>query len=461
MSTAYAYARFSSDNQREESIDAQLRAIRAYCDREHITILHEYTDEAYSARTDKRPAFQQMFDDIKDAPADYVIVHKLDRFARNRFDSAVYRSKLKQTGTRLVSVLEHLDDSPESIIMEGLLESMSEYYSANLSREVKKGMDENIIKGKRLGGKAPMGYKVIDQRLYPDEKADIIRGMFRDYADGKTMKQIGKEMGKAGTTIHDMLRNEVYIGTLVSGDRRHENAHEPLIDRGTWDAVQRRLDALQNNAAGKAKRDYLCSCKLVCGECGRKLIVVSGGKPGLKYYHCGTKGHQYYNTDTMDRMMLERLADILKPTDRLRDVVYEMVCKSTATPAELEEVKKHNSNIDQRISVMYDSLADTTTREERVEILQRIRDMKATKRPLPQARGVTREQVDRFVDNFFDMRQLPPDKQRARFKRSLDKAVLFPDYIDFYLYDSPDPGLCFRISRGPGSPEPHAVILCT
>lgn len=461
MSTAYVYARFSSDNQREESIDAQLRAIRAYCEREGITILREFPDEAVSARTDKRPRFQEMFETIGDAPADFVIVHKLDRFARNRYDAAFYRSKLKKAGMRLISVLEPLDDSPESIIMEGLLESMSEYYSANLAREVRKGMDENIINGKRLGGKAPMGYRVDKQHLFPNEQADRVRDMFRDYANGKTMKQIAAEMGKRGTTIHDLLRNEVYIGTLVSGPRRHENAHEPLIDMDTWNAVQRRLDALQLNAAGKAKREYLCSGRLVCGLCGCRIVVACGGKPNLKYYHCGTKGHPYYRTDKMDKEMLDYMAEVLKPTDGLRDAVFEIVSRNTGTPAELEEVKKTNSNIDRRVSTMYDALSEAINSEERKEIMQRIRDLKASKLPLPKTVSVTREQVDAFVDKFFDLKKLTPEEQKGRVRRALDKAVIYPDYIDVYLYDMPHPGLRFRIRRGPGSPEPHAVILCT
>ena len=151
MKTAYAYARFSSDNQREESIDAQLRAINEYCDMNDIRILRIFKDEAQSARTAKRPAFQELFGLIKENPSDYLIVHKLDRFARNRADAAFYRSKLKEAGMKLVSVLERLDDSPESIIMEGILESMNEYYSANLSRETKKGLKENRINTELVG----------------------------------------------------------------------------------------------------------------------------------------------------------------------------------------------------------------------------------------------------------------------------------------------------------------------
>ena len=139
------YARFSSDNQRSESIDAQIRAMTSYCKQHKFTIVDTYIDEAKSATTDRRPAFQQMISDSSNHNFDILLVHKLDRFARNRYDSAVYKRELKKNGVLVYSVLENLDDSPESIMMEAVLEGMSEYYSQNLAREVMKGMRETAL----------------------------------------------------------------------------------------------------------------------------------------------------------------------------------------------------------------------------------------------------------------------------------------------------------------------------
>ena len=158
MTKGVAYARFSSENQRDESIDAQLRAIRKYAEDNGIEIIREYTDRAKTGTNADRESFQAMLNDSQYGDFSLVIVHKLDRFARNRYDSAVSKAKLKSNGVRIVSVLEHFDDSPESIITEGLLEAMSEYYSANLSREVMKGMKENALSCKHTGGKPPLGY---------------------------------------------------------------------------------------------------------------------------------------------------------------------------------------------------------------------------------------------------------------------------------------------------------------
>ena len=130
MKKAFAYARFSTDMQREESIDAQFRAIKEYCSRNKISLINFFKDEGISGTTDNRPAFQEMIKKAEEV--DYIIVHKLDRFSRNKYDSAIYKRALHQKGVRVISVLENLDNSPESIILESVLEGMSEYYSKNL-----------------------------------------------------------------------------------------------------------------------------------------------------------------------------------------------------------------------------------------------------------------------------------------------------------------------------------------
>ena len=148
---AVLYARFSSDNQRDESIDAQLRAMTKFCQDNEVVMVGEYVDRAKSATTDDRPEFLRMISDAEQKNFNIVLVHKLDRFARNRFDSSNYRNKLKKQNVSLVSVLENLDDSPESIIMESLLDGMAEYYSKNLAREVRKGNNENALQCKNNG----------------------------------------------------------------------------------------------------------------------------------------------------------------------------------------------------------------------------------------------------------------------------------------------------------------------
>ena len=181
------YARFSSDNQRTESIDAQLRAMKLYCKQHNYVIVDTYVDEAKSATSDKRPDFQRMISDSYNKTFDIVLVHKLDRFARNRYDSAVYKRELKKNGVIVCSVLENLDNSPESVMMEAVLEGMSEYYSQNLAREVMKGMKETALQCKHTGGKPPLGYDVdvnSKQLIINEEEADTVRLIFDMYSQG-------------------------------------------------------------------------------------------------------------------------------------------------------------------------------------------------------------------------------------------------------------------------------------
>lgn len=198
---AALYARFSSDNQRSESIDAQIRAMTAYCTQHRISIVDTYVDEAKSATTDRRPSFQQMIADSVSHRFNIVLVHKLDRFARNRYDSAVYKRELKKNGVSVYSVLENLDDSPESIMMESVLEGMSEYYSQNLAREVMKGMRETALQCKHTGGKPPLGYDVdpVTRKLVINpQEAEAVRLIFSMYSVGCGYSEVIDALYEAG-----------------------------------------------------------------------------------------------------------------------------------------------------------------------------------------------------------------------------------------------------------------------
>ena len=208
--TAVIYARYSSDNQREESIEGQIRECTAYAEKNGMTVVRHYIDRAISAKTDNRPQFQQMIKDSERKLFDIVLVWKLDRFARNRYDSARYKTQLKKNGVKLMSATEIISDGPEGIILESVLEGYAEYYSADLSEKVVRGMTENALKGKYNGGAVPIGYVidankgkynggavpigyVIDakQRFQPDFlTAPFVAEAFKRYNEGATMTEI-------------------------------------------------------------------------------------------------------------------------------------------------------------------------------------------------------------------------------------------------------------------------------
>ena len=224
--TAVIYARYSSDSQREASIEGQLRDCKDYAERNGITVVGTYIDRAYSAKTDDRPEFQRMVQDSARKIFDAVLVWKLDRFARNRYDAVFYKRQLEKSGVHLVSVMEPISDGPEGIMVESLLIGMAEYYSAELAIKVARGERENALKCKYNGGVVPLGYVIgKEDRLYhiDPETAPIVQEIFTRYADGEPAEKIASSLNERGlrtrtgkpfvkNSFFQIFKNRRYIG---------------------------------------------------------------------------------------------------------------------------------------------------------------------------------------------------------------------------------------------------------
>ena len=155
------YARYSSERQNEQSIEGQLRECYAYAKAHGLTVVKEYIDRAISGKAaENREAFQQMISDSDRKAFDAVLVYRTDRFARNRYDSAIYKSRLKRNGVTVLYAKEHIPDGPEGILFESLLEGMAEYYSAELSQKLRRGMRESALKCHATGGNCALGYRI-------------------------------------------------------------------------------------------------------------------------------------------------------------------------------------------------------------------------------------------------------------------------------------------------------------
>lgn len=306
---AIAYARFSSNNQREESIDAQLRAIREYCEKNGIVLVDVFTDEAISGKSDNRDGFQQMISGITKGfyEVDAVLVHKFSRFSRNKFDSALYKKRLKDVGVKVISVTQTVDDSPEGELLEGFLEVIDSYYSANLAVEVRKGLRENALKGKHPSGKLPLGLSLDSEGYYiRNEQSFIVQRIFEEYAAGIPKTEICERLNREGLrnqkgkpfntrTLYDLLRNEKYIGVFeytidrVETIRLEDVIKDPIIDRQLWNTVQQ----LNENGTikgryRKQKKQYYLTGKTFCEHCGSP-ISGAGSKRSrngdLNYYY--------------------------------------------------------------------------------------------------------------------------------------------------------------------------------
>lgn len=316
------YARYSSDNQREESIEGQLRECYAFAEREEISI---FDTCALSAKTDNRPQFQKMIKDSAKQKFDVVIVSKLDRFARNRFDSAHYKNVLKKNNVRVISATENISEGSEGILLESVLEGMAEYYSAELAEKVGRGMTENALKCKFNGGAVPIGYVINDQQFFEVDavKAPYVVQAFEAYANGKTIKEIVEMLNAKGLTtsrgakitiniVTDMLKNRRYIGEYKFRDIVRKDGIPRIVPQALFDKVQTEREKNKRaTARHKAENDYLLTTKLLCGKCGRYMTGESGtGRSGAvhRYYKCnGAKYRHACDKKTVKKEWIEDL----------------------------------------------------------------------------------------------------------------------------------------------------------
>lgn len=294
------YLRYSSDKQTEQSIEGQDRVCSAFCKSNNYKIVGKYIDRATSASkdTEKRLEFLQMVKDSERKQFEAVIVYKLDRFARNRYDSAVYKNKLKKNGVRVISATEIISENPEGIILESVLEGMAEFYTMELSQKVKRGMNETALKCNSTGGTIPLGYKIVDKKFVIDEdNAEIVRQAFTLYAEGHNIAEICRLFNERGyrtsrgseftyNSFNKMLRNERYIGIYTYNGLRIVGGVPAILDADLFNAVQDILDNRpKNSKRGKAKVDYLLAGKLFCGHCGSTMTGECGRSVNGKTYH--------------------------------------------------------------------------------------------------------------------------------------------------------------------------------
>ena len=296
---AVIYARYSSDSQREESIEGQLRECTEYAERNGITVLRSYIDRALSARTADRPEFQNMIKDSEQKLFDVVLIWKLDRFSRDRYDSAHYKRILKKNGVKVVSATEIISEGAEGIILESVLEGYAEYYSADLSEKVIRGMTDNALKCKFNGGMMPIGYVIDAEQHFQIDPltAPFVLEAFKRYDGGETISSVVNWLNEQGLTntrgrkmtfnsVGHILHNRRYIGEFRYRDVVVPDGIPAIVPQDLFDRVQEKLAKNKKAPARhKAEDDYLLTTKLFCGYCGAYLCGESGTSRTGKVHH--------------------------------------------------------------------------------------------------------------------------------------------------------------------------------
>lgn len=347
MNNAVIYARYSSAQQSEESIEAQVRACKDYAAAKGYNVIEVYADEAVSgkgSKTASRVQYQKLLRDCRKGAFETILIHKYDRIARNVGEHVNLTAKLQEMGVELIAVAQDFGNSNEAKIMRTLMWSLSEYYIDNLASETRKGLKETALKGLHNGGYAPFGYDVVNQQYVINElEAQFVKKIFNAALERKGFKDIIQELAECGITgkrgkpikytqIYEMLRNEKYTGVYVyspeqeknRADRRTkpnairiENALPIIISKAQFEEVQKIMN--ERRQTGK-KAGYLCSGLVYC-ECGAKMHGMKSERKGhtYHYFYCSKKcGAPSVRMESVDKSALDYLKTLLSDENQSR-----------------------------------------------------------------------------------------------------------------------------------------------
>ena len=455
--TAVIYARYSSDSQREESIEGQIRECTAYAKKNGITIVKHYIDRAISAKTDNRPQFQQMIKDSDKKLFDIVLVWKLDRFARNRYDSARYKTQLKKNGVKLVSATEIISEGPEGIILESVLEGYAEYYSADLAEKVVRGQTENILKGRCNGGRGTFGYTLDSERKFHIDSlaSPFVLESFTKYRDGLTMKEIRDWLNENGiknpvggeftyNSVEHMLKNRRYIGELKFRDVVVPDAIPPIVPLELFDDVQEKIAKNKKAPARrKAEDDYLLTTKLHCGYCGALMFGESGtSRTGEvhRYYKCATaKKKKGCKKKTVRKQWLEDL--VVNQTMQLvrNDAAMESIIakvmelqnkENTNIPLYEKQLRDAESGIQNMLNAIQAGILTSSTKERLEQLEETKRELEARIAEEKLAKPKVTEEFIRFwLLRFRKLDMSLKDQRQALVDTFINSIYLYDDKV--------------------------------
>ena len=426
---AVIYARYSSSGQREESIEGQLRDCKEYAKKNGLLVVGEYIDKALTGRSDKRPDFQRMLRDSERGAFKVVICWKMDRFARNRYDSAMYKYKLKKNGVRLVYAMEAIPEGPEGIILESVMEGYAEYYSENLSQNVKRGYYDSALELKTLG-QTVLGYKKgPDGRFEIDPPAAaVVRRIFEEYAAGEKAKDIIERLNEEGhrtvrgglfnkNSVRRILENEKYIGVYEFKDIRVENGIPPIVSKDLFEKCGQMVKLHHRAPAARRDTSFLLTTKIFCGECGEAMTGDAGtSRTGVVHYYYICNGRRRHKCkkervkkDQIEQAVINELVRLIHSDDfieKVADLVMEFQEKERddstlhALEARQKEVEKKIRNT---LAAIDAGIITPSTKSHLMELeAEKASIEKGIAREIIQEPDLERDQIVFFLQRFRD-----------------------------------------------------------
>ncbi len=433
LTPAALYARVSSDRQDVDlSVAAQLRALRDYAEKNGYLVAREYVDEAESGRIADRPQFQRMLDEASkpEAPFQEILVWKFSRFTRKREHAVAFKSMLRRRGVRVVSITKRADDTPTGKLLEAIIESVDEFYSENLAQEVTRGMREAASRGFWMGAYAPYGYRRVyvqdgvkkRPKLELDQPADaVIRRIFDMVLQGKSTLDVTRTLNAEGiltsngkrwlkSTIHTMLDNETYTGTLVWGTKakdgappvRVEDAHPAIVSKREFRQVKKLLGsrAPKKVHPRRSASPYLLSGLLMCEACGRAMTAAEAKSGKYTYYVCqsllkrgsGTCKTPRLNAKNFENLIVDQIRVNVLTESNIRDLVKLLDEEMDGVAAEqrqrMESIEEELEEVKRRLGRIWKVIE--TTDIEMADASERIREHRERKEKLEVAAGEAR-----------------------------------------------------------------------
>lgn len=464
---AVIYARYSSTGQTEQSIEGQLTDCYKLAKELGLTVVKEYIDRALTGKNDERPQFRRMIHDSAFGTFDTIITWKMDRFARNRTDSALYKKILKDNGVKVIYAAENIPEGNEGVILESVLEGLAEYFSLDLAQKTIRGKKESIKKGKHVGGAVLYGYKLDTSKYYliDDSAAPIIRKIFNDYISGVKATDIAKNLNAAGiktkagdnwtrVKIGKVLTNKKYAGIYESYDVQSDEKIPHIIDLETFETAQQILS--KNKKAGgrnKSKYKYQLSGKIKCGVCNNAMCgnhaAINRAKTKIRcYYTCqGKKEHRGCNAKSIHRDLVEKI--VLENTMKiiLKDDFIEKIADKIIELNELEddstslikayeaEIKDIESKIENIMTAIEDGIAPKRMMERINELEEReskLQEQINTERLKISNTILSKDQIIYWLSMFKDGDIHSEEFCDKLIELFIDKVVVFPHKVDIY-----------------------------
>ena len=466
--TAVAYARYSSAGQRDVSIEQQLRDIRAYAEREGYTLLHEYADHARSGFKDiaARTEFQAMISSASSGSFDTVLCWKVDRFGRNRADSASYKQQLASLGVSVVYVMEPIPEGAAGVLTEGMLEAIAEWYSRNLAENVKRGLSDNASKC-LYNGTTVYGYNGIRNQRYQinEEQAAVVRQIFHLYIDGYSMAQIVRLLNDAGqrtesgkcftfNKIRNILSQERYLGIYIYGDYRIPDGMPAIIDPDTWEKAQRMKEKTgRHYETGSV--EYLLTGKAFCGHCGKPMVGDSGtsktGSPHY-YYTCQAKKRRAgcekksVRKEYLEDLVINYLLDQVlsgPQIEHIADVVLETQRKR-ADSSPLKSMEAELQDTERKISNTNRAIAEGIFTASTIHMLRNLEQTAASLRLSIESRRyaegqlLDRDRILFFLSAFSNLDRTDPHDRRFLIRTFLNSVYVYDDHLRIFVNTSDD-----------------------